>query len=60
MFSPDPLVAHFAGLDWAKQHHYVVIVNAGGQIVAEFSLRVLQTQPMSYQLLKVRESPHGY
>jgi hypothetical protein len=37
MSSPDPLVAHFAGLDWAKQHHYVVIVNAGGQIVAEFS-----------------------
>jgi transposase len=37
MSSPDSLVAHFAGLDWAKQHHYVVIVNAGGQIVAEFS-----------------------
>ena len=22
MSSPNPLVAHFAGLDWAKQHHY--------------------------------------
>ena len=37
MSSPDSLVAYFAGLDWAKQHHYVIIVNAGGQIVAEFS-----------------------
>ena len=27
---------HFAGFDWAKQNHYVVIVNAVGQIVAQF------------------------
>jgi transposase len=37
MSSRKPLVDYFAGLDWAKRHHHVVIVDAGGQIVSEFS-----------------------
>ena len=29
-------LAHYAGFDWARDHHAVVIVNAQGQIVADF------------------------
>jgi transposase len=29
-------LTHYAGLDWAKDHHLVVIVDAQGQIVADF------------------------
>ena len=28
-------LTHFAGFDWAKQHHQVAILDAGGQTVAE-------------------------
>src|SRR5690349_19486742 len=35
--SPGSPITHFAGFDWAKQqHHVVVIVDAAGQIVTEF------------------------
>jgi transposase len=30
-------LTHFAGLDWAKDHHDVVIVDRAGQIVAQFT-----------------------
>jgi transposase len=36
MSSPGSPLPCFAGLDWAKHSHHVVIVNAAGQIVAEF------------------------
>lgn len=29
-------ITHYAGFDWAKEHHRVVIVDAQGQIVADF------------------------
>ncbi len=29
-------LTHYAGLDWAKDHHAVVVVDAGGRIVADF------------------------
>ena len=29
-------ITHYAGFDWAKDHHAVVVVNAQGQIVADF------------------------
>ena len=29
-------LTHYAGLDWARDHHAVVIVNAQGEIVADF------------------------
>jgi transposase len=29
-------ITHYAGFDWARDHHAVVIVDAGGQIVADF------------------------
>jgi transposase len=29
-------ISHYAGFDWAKDHHAVVIVDAQGQIVADF------------------------
>ena len=29
-------LTHYAGFDWAKDHHVVVIVNAAGRIVADF------------------------
>ena len=29
-------LTHYAGFDWAKDHHAVVIVNAEGHIVADF------------------------
>jgi transposase len=34
--APGAPITHFAGFDWAKQHHHVVILNPAGQIVAEF------------------------
>jgi hypothetical protein len=29
-------ITHYAGFDWAKDHHAVIIVDAKGQIVADF------------------------
>jgi Transposase len=29
-------ITHYAGFDWAKDHHAVVIVNSQGHIVADF------------------------
>lgn len=29
-------ITHYAGFDWARDHHQVVIVNRQGQIVADF------------------------
>jgi transposase len=34
--SPGSPITHFAGFDWAKHSHHVVIVDAAGQIVTEF------------------------
>ena len=31
-------MTHYAGFDWAKDHHDVVIVDRGGQIVADFQI----------------------
>jgi transposase len=31
-----PEITHYAGFDWAKDHHAVVVVNSQGQIVADF------------------------
>lgn len=31
-------ITYFAGFDWAKDHHNVVIVNGAGQIVADFQI----------------------
>jgi transposase len=36
MSSPESAVPYFAGFDWAKRSHQVVIVNVAGQVVAEF------------------------
>lgn len=30
---------HYAGFDWAKDHHCVVVVNAAGEIVSEFEFK---------------------
>src|SRR5262245_45922318 len=29
-------ITHYAGFDWAKDHHAVIIVNSEGSIVADF------------------------
>ena len=29
-------ITHYAGFDWARDHHAVVVVNQQGQIVADF------------------------
>ena len=29
-------ITHYAGFDWARDHHAVVIVNSQGEIVADF------------------------
>jgi transposase len=29
-------ITHYAGFDWAREHHAVVVVNAQGQILADF------------------------
>jgi hypothetical protein len=31
-------LTHFAGFDWAKDHHDVIIVDRCGQIVADFRI----------------------
>lgn len=32
-------ITHYAGFDWARDHHGVVVVNAHGQIVADFEFK---------------------
>ena len=31
-------LTHYAGFDWAKDHHDVIIIDGGGQIVADFRI----------------------
>ena len=31
-------ITHYAGFDWAKDHHHIVIVDNRGQIVERFSI----------------------
>ena len=31
-------ITHYAGFDWAHDHHEVVIVNPSGKIVADFQI----------------------
>jgi len=31
-------ITHYAGFDWARDHHDVVIVDRQGQIVADFRI----------------------
>jgi len=33
-------LTHFAGFDWAKDHHDIVIVDAQGRIVSEFRILI--------------------
>lgn len=35
---PSTLLTHFAGFDWAKDHHDVIILDAQGRIVADFRI----------------------
>jgi transposase len=42
MSSPDCPRTFFAGFDWAKRSHHVVIVDQAGQRVAEFSFEHTQ------------------
>lgn len=39
MMKPFHEITHYAGLDWARDHHDVVIVDGQGQIVADFRLQ---------------------
>ena len=32
-------MTHYAGFDWAHDHHDVVIVDRSGQIVADFEIK---------------------
>jgi transposase len=38
MMKPFNEITHYAGLDWARDHHDVVIVDRQGQIVADFRI----------------------
>ena len=31
-------LTHFAGFDWAKNHHGIIVIDAKGQIVADFRI----------------------
>ncbi|MDZ4287552.1 MAG: hypothetical protein U0984_06320 [Prosthecobacter sp.] len=31
-------LTHFAGFDWAKDHHDVIVVDAAGTIIADFRI----------------------
>ena len=35
---PWSKITHYAGFDWARDHHEVVIVNPSGKIVADFQV----------------------
>jgi hypothetical protein len=35
---PWSKITHYAGFDWAHDHHEVVIVNPSGKIVADFQI----------------------
>lgn len=40
---PWQQITHYAGFDWARDHHAVVIVDAQGQIVADFEFEHTQS-----------------
>lgn len=42
-------LTHFAGFDWAKDHHDIIIVDARGQIVADFRI---EHTPAGWKLWK--------
>jgi transposase len=60
MMKPWIEITHYAGFDWARDHHDVVIVDGQGQIVADFRLehtlegwRQFQEQVKPYPALTV-------
>jgi transposase len=55
--SPGAPITHFAGFDWAKQQHHVVIVNAAGQIVSQFSFAHSQEGWQHWREQAVRFAP---
>lgn len=36
--APPPPITHYAGFDWAKDHHDIIVVDAQGIIVADFRI----------------------
>lgn len=56
MSSPNPLVAHFAGLDWAKQHHYV----AGGRRDPTGCYSPHRTGPRLRSALERKRDPRSF
>lgn len=42
-------ITHYAGFDWARAHHAVVIVNSQGQIVADFQFQHSREGWQSFQ-----------
>jgi transposase len=57
--SPESPITSFAGFDWAKQQHHVVIVNATGQIVAEFSFEHTEAGWQQWRRQAARFAPLG-
>jgi hypothetical protein len=57
MSCPESPFAYFAGFDWAKHSHHVVIVNAVGQIVAEFSFEHTQEGWQQWRQQAARFAP---
>jgi len=41
-------IKHYAGFDWAKDHHDVIVLDAGGKTVADFVSTTLPVAGMSF------------
>ena len=44
---PWSKITHYAGFDWATDHHDVVIVNRTGKIVADFQIELAPTSDIA-------------
>ncbi|MBV9488630.1 MAG: transposase [Verrucomicrobia bacterium] len=57
MSSTGSPITHFAGFDWAKHSHHVVIVNRVGRVVAEFSFEHTQDGWQQWRQQATRFAP---
>jgi transposase len=57
MSSAGSPITHFAGFDWAKHSHHVVIVNKAGRVVAEFSFEHTQEGWQQWRQQAARFAP---
>jgi len=48
-------ITHYAGFDWARDHHAVVLINAAGQILSEFEF---DHTPEGWKVFQQKTAPY--